>query len=70
MLRARRFEVESLVGRIIQRRTREMTSGVRDVECRVERKVVRGFGVVVWRDRRWIVQRGILGEFDGGLTGI
>jgi hypothetical protein len=29
-----------------------MTSGFREVDCRVERKVGMGAGVVVWRERR------------------
>lgn len=60
VLRARRCSVESFVGRIIQRITREITRGFSVLDCRVERNVERGFGVVVCRARRWRVQSGIV----------
>lgn len=59
MLRARRCSVESLVGRIIQRITRDTTKGVMFEDLRVERKVA--MLVVGWRERRWRVQSGIVG---------
>ena len=57
MFLARRDGTEMLVGRIIQRITFEMTSGVTDVE----RRFVRNVWVVVEgvRERRLIVQTGI-----------
>ena len=45
---------------MIQRITREMTSVDMFVDFNVERKVNMGLGVVLWRARRWSVQRGIL----------
>lgn len=53
--------MERVFGRIIQRITRDMTSGFRegDAEWRVERKD----GIVVEgvRERRWTAQRGMVG---------
>ena len=51
--------MEILVGRMIQRITRDTTSGVTALEARVVRKVASGLGVVVCRARRWRVQSGI-----------
>ena len=61
VLRARRCSVERLVGRMIHRITRETTSGEMLAVRRVERNVERGFGVVWWRARRWMVRRGMVG---------
>lgn len=60
MFRARRCSVESFDGRIIQRITREMTSGEMLADFKVDRKVKMGLGVVLWRATRWSVQSGIL----------
>lgn len=60
MFCARREEVERVVGRTIQRMTREMTIGVMGAEERVSRKVwivVEGV-----REIRWRVRRGIFGR--------
>jgi hypothetical protein len=59
-LRARRCSVDMAVGRIIHLITRDRTSGEMFADLRVERNVERGFGVEVWRARRWIVHSGIL----------
>jgi hypothetical protein len=60
MFRARRCSVESFEGRIIQRMTRDTTSGDAFADFIVDKKVKMGLGVVLWRARRWSVQRGIL----------
>jgi hypothetical protein len=65
MLRASKCSVEIYVGRMIQRITRDTTSGLRFDDARVDRKVDKGFGVVVWSARRWIEQSGILNSNDG-----
>jgi hypothetical protein len=56
---ARSSEVEMWVGRIIQRITRAIVRGLREV-C--WRRVVRNCGIVVcgWRARRWMLQIGIV----------
>lgn len=50
------------MGRMIQRITRETTSGLTFDDARVDRKVERGLGVVLCRARRWRVQSGMLKE--------
>jgi len=65
MFRARRCSVDILVGKIIQRITRETTRGLAVLDLRVERNVDKGLGVVLWRARRWSVQSGIVNEVDG-----
>jgi hypothetical protein len=52
--------VDICVGRIIQRRTRDMTRGSTLEVRRVERNVSKGLGVVMWRERRVTVHKGIL----------
>ena len=52
MFRASRCSVDSFEGRIIQRMTRETTSGDVFVDFNVERNVKIGLGVVLWRARR------------------
>lgn len=59
MFRARRCSVESLVGRMIQRTTRDTTRGETSVALSVERNVKTEFGVV-WSASKCSVQRGIL----------
>lgn len=60
MFLARRGTVESVVGRMIQRITRDMTRGLRSVDERDKRNL--GIEVEGLRERRWIVQIGILIE--------
>lgn len=60
MLRARRCSVEILVGRMIQRITRETTRGLMGLDLRADRKVDIGLGVVLWSARRWRVHSGIV----------
>lgn len=59
MFWARSSDVEMLVGRIIQRITRAMVRGLREVFVWM---VVRNWesGVLGVRERRWIVQIGIM----------
>lgn len=56
MFRASSAGTEMEVGRMIHRITFEITSGLREVEGRMERK----FGIEVVRERRCKVQRGIV----------
>jgi hypothetical protein len=49
---------------MIQRITRDTTSGDTSVDFRVERKVKTGLGVVECNDSRWRVQSGILAGYD------
>ena len=69
MFWASRASVERVAGRIIQRMTRETTRGLTLEDLRAERKAARGLGVVVWRERRWRVQSGMMrfGDLDGWL---
>jgi len=60
MFCARSSDVDICVGRIIQRRTRDMTRGSTLEVRRVERNVSKGLGVVMWRERRVTVHKGIL----------
>lgn len=46
MFRESRCSVESCVGRMIQRITRDMMSGFTELDCRVDRNVRMGLGVV------------------------
>lgn len=67
MFCAKSSDVDICVGRIIQRRTRDMTRGSALDVRRVERKLRRGLGVVVWRERRVTVHKGIL-EYVNEVT--
>lgn len=68
MFLARRGTVESVVGRTIQRITRDMTRGLRSVDERAERNF--GMEVDGMRERRLIVQIGILidEEYEGSAV--
>lgn len=70
MLRASKFSVDIRLGRIIQRTTREITSGAALDDLSVERNVESGFGVVLCSERRWSVHSGMLTKIRTANTGI